>query len=114
MALDGVALTLTDKHSEISGRVVADAAKLSEDRLVVVFPADRALWREGSRRIQSVRPGADGHYAFTDLPAGEYLVALAADADDWQRPARLEALVPTAVRVVVRDAEKTVQDINVR
>jgi len=110
-----VTLTLTDKHSELSGTLQTEAGAPAPDGSVVVFPVNRTLWREGSRRMQSSRPASDGRFSFADLPAGEYFVAALADIDgtEWQRPELLEGLAALGLKLVVRDGEKTTQDLKI-
>ena len=87
----GVTLTLSDKRTELSGTLQVGAGQPA-DYYVVVFSADRTNWRVGARRSMSAKPGTDGRFVFTDLPAGEYYVAALTDLDpiDWQTPAFLE------------------------
>jgi protocatechuate 3,4-dioxygenase beta subunit len=111
----GVTLTLTDRHSELSGTLQTDAGVAVPDYFVIVFPADRTLWREGSRRMQSTRPASDGRFSLADLPAGEYVLAALADVDgtEWQRPELLEGLAALGLKVVVREGEQTTQDLRI-
>jgi hypothetical protein len=108
-------LTVTDLHSELAGTLKSDSGGAAPDAFVIVFPADRSLWRAGSRRMMSTRPGSDGRYSFADLPAGDYLLATLADVDgeDWQTPAVLEPVAGGAVTARVVDGRKTSQDLRI-
>jgi hypothetical protein len=62
-----------------------------------------------------VRPGTDGTFTTTDLPAGEYYMAALTDVerDDLADPAFLEALVAASVRVTLAEGENKVQDLRI-
>jgi hypothetical protein len=113
--LANVVLTVTDLHSELAGTLRSESGGAAPDVFVIVFPSDRALWRAGSRRMMSTRPGSDGRYSFTDLPAGNYLLATLADvdADEWHTASVLEPLAAAAVSVRITDGRKTSQDLRI-
>ena len=79
----------------------------------MVFSADQVLWAPQSRRIQAVRPGADGAYLIPNLPAGNYLLAAVDDVEpgEWFDPAFLQRLAPSAIRLAIADGEQKTQDI---
>jgi hypothetical protein len=103
------AVTLTDRVSELTGKVEATAS----DVTVVLFPENRAYWTGQSRRIFSSRAGKDGSFTFTRVPPGDYLMAAVDDAEpgEWYDPSFLQRLAPAAVRVAIAEGEKKVQDI---
>ena len=108
-------VTFTDRLAQISGTVrAADASPAIYT--VVLFPEDQRLWFFGSRRIQGVRAGADGVYAFRGVPAGAYFLALTDDLDlrDGFDPAVLQRLLPGATPVTVRSTEPVTQDLTIR
>jgi hypothetical protein len=111
-----IVVTFTDSPAEVSG-VLYDAAKRpASDLYVVLFPTDRSLWFQGSRRMKApVRPATDGRYVFAGLPAGEYYLAALTDAapGEWSSARFLEALVPSSLKVVVTDGQKRVQDLQI-
>ena len=80
---------------------------------VVLFPVDQALWLPQARRIQAVRPSADGVFAFQGLAAGDYLLAAIDDIEpgEWFDPSMLQRLVQTAMRISLADGEHKAQDI---
>jgi hypothetical protein len=115
LQVSGAVATFTDRHTELSGTVRSAANAPLPDGHVVIFSADRTFWRAGSRRVQSVRTGADGRFAVRDLPAGEYLVAAVSDVDAARLAdaAFLESLLPAAVPLRLGDGERKSQDLTI-
>jgi Carboxypeptidase regulatory-like domain len=111
--LAGVVVTFTDRFAEIGGSLFDAAGKPVVDYSVVLIPADRNYWVPGSRRIRSIRPGAEGKYRFASLPAGEYCLIAVADMSqiDMTDPAILEQLAAAAYKITIVDGEKKVQDL---
>src|SRR4029078_8239928 len=99
-------------HAEHADRAATEHAEY----MVILFPQDRRLWVPRSRRLQGVRAGTDGAYAFRNLPAGNYFVALAADAEpgEWYDPAFLQRLVRGATRATIADGESAVRNLSVK
>jgi hypothetical protein len=114
--LTGAIVTLSDRHSELSGALQTPSGDPANEYFVVVFPSDRALWRAGARRIRATRPASDGRFSVVDLPAGEYLMAALTDVepDEWQQPAFLEQLVAASVKVTIGDGAKVRQDLRIQ
>lgn len=113
-AVDGVVVTLTDRVTEISGRLLDAAGKPSPDFYVLAFPTDRRLWSLGRDRLRpAVRPDANGHYQITGLSPGEYYLAALPDAqpNDFADPTFLEVVVPAALKIAIGEGEKKVQDV---
>jgi uncharacterized protein (DUF2141 family) len=106
-------ITFTDRLAQISGTLRSAAGGASAESTVVVFAADQVLWAPQSRRIQAVRPGADGAYLIANLPAGIYLLAAVDDVEpgEWFDPAFLQRLAPSAIRLAIADGEQKTQDI---
>jgi hypothetical protein len=114
-AVKGVVMTLSDKRTEIAGSLQTPTGQPATAYFVVAFPADRALWKAGARRLKSTRPGTDGRFSFADLPAGTYLLAALTDLDpnDWQDAAFLEQVAPAGVTVILGEGEKKTQDLKI-
>jgi len=102
----GVAITLTDRPSSLTGMVRTPAGAPDADATVLVFPADHAQWmRHGSsaRVFREMRSGRSGEFSTSGLPAGEYL-AIAVDDElalNWLTSASINALARRATRVTV-------------
>ena len=115
----GIVITFSDRWSGLSGTVQGPNSSQDPDALVLVFPTDPQTWNSSGsnpRRIKSVRPSKNGHYAFDVLPPGDYLLAAVPDhqAADWRDPRFLETLAPYARQVTIRDGERKTQDVRTR
>ena len=109
----GVTITLTDRRTELSGKVVDGQTQPAVDYTVVIFPADQRYWAGASRRIQSTRPSTDGSYAFRNLPPGEYRIATPVDLEPggMTDPAVLQQLEGASMRITLQPGESKVQNI---
>jgi hypothetical protein len=110
-----VVITLSNDKTELSGTLIDQTGQAVADVVVVTLPAERALWRTGSRRLRATRPDTRGHFSFQDLPPGEYLIAALRDIDDdgWRRREVLEQIAPAGLRLTLAAGEKKVQDLRV-
>jgi len=115
-SIDDVTITLTDRRTAVTGTLTSAAGTPAPDYYVVIFAADPGLWHPTSPRVRVVRPGADGTFLATGLPAGDYRIAALTDVDDneWRAVSFLEQLLPASIPVVVKDGETTRQDIRIR
>ena len=79
------------------------------------FGADPGGWIERSRRVRVLRPDSHGGFDVDDLPAGEYLIALASDLDPSDRVdgSVLAKFAPAAVKVTLVEGRDVVQHIRV-
>jgi len=82
---------------------------------VIAFSTDRRVWGIETRRVQAVRPAADGAFSIKDLPPGEYFLGglVDVDAGDWLRPGFLESIVGSATKVTIAEGGRTVQDLRI-
>jgi hypothetical protein len=116
-----ISITYTDQWQQLSGKLTHSSGAASSDETVIVFPADRAFWYQGSRRIAITRPASDGVFSFggpgvTSLPAGDYLLAAVVDLgrDEQFDPSFLATLVPAAAPIKLAPGEKKTQDLVIR
>lgn len=109
-------LTLSDRHTELTGRLQTPAGRPATDYFIVAVTTDRALWRPNARRVQSTRPGTDGTYSFKNLPPGEYFLAALTDLDpdQWETTEFLSQIAGAAIRVAIGEGERKVQDLRLR
>jgi hypothetical protein len=108
-------ITFTDRLAQVSGSLRGAISGVVPDYTMVLFPVEPSLWAPQSRRIQGVRPAADGAYVIRNLPSGSYFLAAVDDVEpgEWFDPAFLQRLVPTAVRMTIADGEQKVQDVRI-
>jgi hypothetical protein len=116
--LGGVAITFTDRPTELSGQVSATTTAALDTMTVLVFPAESSAWvgyGNSSRRFASVRADKAGNFKVSNLPAGEYCAVAIPDkiANDWQNPKFLESLMSEATRVQIRDGDKATATLKV-
>ena len=105
-------ITFTDRLAQISGTLRGAAGSGAADDTVVVFPVEQALWTPQSRRIQGVRPAADGAYLIRNLPAGNYHRPVDdVEPGEWFDPALLQRVAPSGIRLSIADGEQKVQDL---
>jgi protocatechuate 3,4-dioxygenase beta subunit len=77
--LTGIQIVLTDRPTELNGRVVDDRGRPVIDATVVVFPADPDRWTYQSRFVQTARPDQDGQFHMRGLPPFEEYLAIAVE-----------------------------------
>jgi hypothetical protein len=113
--ISDVQFVLTDRHSELKGKLSAATGRPAPDFFVIVIPEDPALWVPKSRRVRTARPASDGAFSFADLPAGNYLIGALTDVTEreWNDPKFLASLAPAAVKVTVALGQVTVQDLRI-
>jgi hypothetical protein len=109
----GAVITFVDRPARLSGSARDATGTPTPDVTVVLFPIDQSLWMPQSRRIQGVRPSADGAYVINSLPPGDYLLATIEDVEpgEWFDPAFLQRLAPAGMRIAIGDGEQKVQDV---
>lgn len=114
-AVNGAAVTFTDRRSELTGTVTDDRSQPVFDYTLIVYPADARYRVQQSRRIRTTRPATDGRFSFTDLPAGEYRLAPVLDPEpgSWFDPAFLQELDAAALHVSIAEGEKKEQNLRV-
>ena len=111
-----VAITLTDRVTELSGVVYDEAGRPTPAFQIVAFATDRVYWAPGSRRVQQARPASDGRFRFSALPAGEYYVCAPTDLDpnDLADPFFLEQLIAASFKLTIAPGEKKTQDLRLK
>jgi protocatechuate 3,4-dioxygenase beta subunit len=112
--ISGVEVVLTRKASSVSGTVVDGNGRPMPDVTVVVFAEDRDHWGPGSRFVKMARPGGDGRFTMTGLPAGGYRAAASATAveGEWESVEFLDSVYDEATRVSL--SEGSTQTVTLR
>jgi hypothetical protein len=103
-----VEIVVTGRPTELSGTVTEAGGSVTTEYAVIVFSDDSRRWAARlNRHVTSARPGADGRFRVTGLPAGRYLaVAVGALVDgEWAEPDHLEQLRSVATRFELADGE---------
>ncbi len=116
-----VVVTFQDQWQSLSGTAAHTLGAVVTDDTIVLFPADKAYWIYGSRRILTTRPGNDGTFTFggpgpISLAAGSYLLVAVKDIDKDEQfdPAFLASLTASATQVTIQPGEKKVQNLAIR
>jgi hypothetical protein len=117
--ITGVTVTVTDRLTTLEGTIRDRAGQPAMNSGVVIFPADRTLWRSfGNQptRIRYVAGSTSGVYLVRGLPAGEYLIVAIDDADAsrWQDPAFFESAARVAARFTLDWSESKTMDVIAR
>jgi hypothetical protein len=76
--LSDLQVVVTDRLTDVSGRVTDGANADASEYVVVMFPEERSQWTPQSRFIVTARPDQQGRFRIAGLPAGRYLAAAVA------------------------------------
>jgi hypothetical protein len=112
----GITVTVTNAVPELGGTVRGSTAVPTESAMVVVFPVERALWRNtglNPARMKSAAVSNTGTYRLATLPAGDYLVAAIdrSNRNTWRDPEFLARLERSASRVTLSWGGRASQDL---
>jgi hypothetical protein len=111
----GLVLTFSQRRSQLSGVIESAPGQPAPGYFMFVFPIDRAMWRDGARRIRAARSGSDGRYVIPDLPAGDYHLAALTDLDEraLAAGALLDQIAPIALRITIADGQQATQNLRI-
>jgi Carboxypeptidase regulatory-like domain len=73
----GMQIVLTERSTDLSGRVTDARSRPVTDVTVVIFPAEPERWVYESRFVRAVRPDQDGRYQIRGLPPSDDYLAIA-------------------------------------
>jgi hypothetical protein len=113
----GLTVSMTDQPTEVTGTVLDASGRPTSEYSMLAFSADRTHWTTAPRRVSSAaRLSSDGRYRISGLPPGEYYLAVMTDVSpgELDDPSFLESLIPWAVKVVLGEGERKVQDYRIR
>lgn len=114
-SISGTSIVFTDRPASLTGIVHNAAGGPPNEFTVILFSADHSHWLPRARRIQAMRPAADGAFAFRGLPSGDYHLAAIDDVEpgEWFDPAFLQRLLPNAMKLTLGEGEQKVQEIRI-
>jgi hypothetical protein len=75
----GLQIIVTDKVSDVTGKVATAKGDITRDYTVVVFPDDPAKWAFPSRFVKTARADQQGQFDIKALPADARYLAVAVD-----------------------------------
>ena len=113
--VEGLRITLTDRVTEIIGKVGTSRGEPSFDYTVVVFPENETRWGPPSRYVQSARPDQDGQFTIRALPADESYLAVAVnylENGEAADPRFLEQMRGRAEQFSLGEGETRALDLN--
>jgi len=113
----GLTIAMTDQPTELTGTVLDAAGQPTSAYAVLAFSVDRTHWTTAPRRVsRAARLSSDGRYRISGLPPGEYYLVVITDSNpgDLDDPAFLESLIPAAMKVVLGEGERKVQDYRIK
>jgi protocatechuate 3,4-dioxygenase beta subunit len=110
----GVLVTLTERITEVSGRLADSRNNPITDATVVIFPADDDKWVYQSRFIRAARPDQDGRFQIRGLPPyDDYLAIAVYGLEDGQAgdPEFLATVRDRATRLSLHEGETRSLDL---
>jgi hypothetical protein len=116
-SLTGVEVVLTDRVTELRGRIVDDDGRAAADAHLIVFSTDRGRWYPASRFMRAIASAADGRYRLVGVPAGSYYAAAVRrlpieGGEAWQDPAFLDTLAFRATTLTLGEGQR--QELNLK
>jgi protocatechuate 3,4-dioxygenase beta subunit len=120
--IDDLVVTFADTPAAISGRVRVPSGTAADAISVVLFPSERARWRDASaaaRSFQVTRVSTSGAFNVPAVIPGSYVVAAIRDEDavDWPDASLLTTLVAIGRTMVVEPRQQlsvTLEPVAVR
>ena len=110
-----IEVLLTNRYSEVAGRITESRGAVAGDASVVIFPADPDKWTPLTSRIASARPDQQGRFSVKGLQAGRYL-AIALDyleEGEEHDPDLLKEWARVATTFTLGDGESRTIDLEV-
>jgi protocatechuate 3,4-dioxygenase beta subunit len=104
----GLQIIVTDKVSDLNGKVTTAKGEVTRDYTVVVFPDDPAKWAFPSRYVKTARADQQGQFRIKALPPDDRYLAVAVDyLEDGEGtdPQFLDQIKDRASRFMLGDGE---------
>ncbi len=112
----GLQVILTDKVSDVNGKVTTARGEVTRDYTVVVFPDDPTKWAFPSRFVKTGRADQQGQFRIRALPPDDRYLAVAVDyLEDGEGtdPQFLEQIKDRATRFALGDGESKSLDLKI-
>jgi hypothetical protein len=112
--LRGLRVLLTDRVTEVTGKVATGDGALSRDYTVVLFPEDESRWTPPSRFVRSGRPDQDGLFKIRGLPPDSRYLAVAVnylEEGEGADPEFLDRMRTIATRFGLGEGETRALDL---
>jgi hypothetical protein len=112
--VSGMEIVITERATDLSGRVTDARSQPVTDVTVVIFPADEEKWMYQSRFIRAARPDQDGRYQIGGLPpSDDYLAIAVQGVEDGQAgdPEFLATIREHAVKLSLGEGETRALDL---
>jgi len=110
----GLQIIVTDKVSDLNGKVTTAKGEVTRDYTVVVFPDDPVKWTFPSRYVKTGRADQQGQFRIRALPPEDRYLAVAVDyLEDGEGtdPQFLEQIKDRATRFTIGDGEAKSLDL---
>jgi carboxypeptidase family protein len=110
----GLQVIVTDKVSDLNGKVTTAKGEITRDYTVVVFPDDPVKWTFPSRYVKTARADQQGQFRIRALPPDDRYLAVAVDyLEDGEGtdPQFLEQIKDRATRFTMADGEAKSLDL---
>jgi protocatechuate 3,4-dioxygenase beta subunit len=111
---EGLEILLTDRVSEINGKVTSEKGEPTREYTVIVFPDDSAKWTFPSRYVRAARADQGGLFKIRGLPPEDRYLAVAVDyleEGEGGDPHFLEQIKDRATRVSLGEGEVKALDL---
>jgi len=112
--VSGMQIVITERATDLSGRVTDARSQPVTDVTVVIFPADEGKWTYQSRFIRAARPDQDGRYQIRGLPPSDDYLAIAVQGlEDGQAgdPEFLATIREHAAKLALGEGETRALDL---
>jgi hypothetical protein len=105
--VSGLEVVVTDRTTEINGKVTDIKGEPVHEYSVVAFAEDASRWAWPSRFITTARPDQAGGFRITNLPAAKYLVVALGYVEEGEAsdPEFLELIRSRGTKVTLGDGE---------
>lgn len=113
--IDGIVIEQSGRPATVSGQISVPPDLGDLRTMVVLFPADRALWRDYGwhpMRLRTIRPDPRGTYRVASLQPGLYcMAAVAGFRGDLRDASLLQQLAPLAMQIWIADGQSHQQNL---